>query len=159
MKTLILIAASVAAFGQATVNAPAVTLDANGTAALTAWMSGQTTGTVTKLASGITAVAVTLTVADASGIVVNDVITIGTEHLGVSAKSGNTLTVSRGFNGTTAAIHATDDAVKVLKYRTFNLLGKAVIIDALRAIVRQQRQTAINAAVAQANAETEAAVQ
>jgi len=159
MKPLILLAASIAAYSQGTVNAPAVTLDANGTAALAAWMSGQTTNVSTKLASGISAVAVTLTVADSTGIAVNSVISIDSEHIAVTAKSGNTLTVSRGFNSTTAAIHATDAQVSELKYRTFNLLGKQIIIDAMRAIVRQQRQAAINAAVTQANAETEAAVQ
>lgn len=159
MKTLILIAASVAAFSQATVNAPAVTLDANGTAALTAWMAGQTTGVNTKLTSGISAVAVTLTVADSTGIGANSVIVIDSEHIQVTAKTGSVLTVTRGANGTTAAIHATDAPVHELKYRTFNALGKAIIIDAMRAIVRQNRQAAINAAIATANAETDAAVQ
>jgi len=159
MKTLILLAASIAAYSQGTVNAPAVTLDANGTAALTAWMSGQTTNVSTKLSTGITAAATSMTVADATGINVNSVLVVDSEHIGVSAKTGNVLTITRGLNTTTAATHATDAVVKELTYRTFNLLGKAIIVDAMRAIVRQQRQTAINAAVAQANAETVAAVQ
>lgn len=159
MKTLIIIAASIAAYGQAVINAPAVTLDANGTAAITAWMAGQTTGVASKLTSGISAVAVTLTVENAQGIGANSVIVIDSEHIQVTAKTGNVLTVARGANGTTAAIHATDAQVSELKYRTFNALGKQIIVDAMRAIVRQQRQAAINAAVQQANAETEAAVQ
>lgn len=158
MKYLLLIA-SIAAYGQATINAPSVALDANGTAALATWMSGQTTNVSTKLASGISAVAVTLTVADAQGIGANAVILIDAEHVQVTAKSGNTLTVTRGANGTAPAIHATEAQVAELKYKTFNAVGKAIIVDAMRAIVRQQRQAAINAAVAQANAETEAAVQ
>jgi hypothetical protein len=159
MKTLIIVAASIAAYSQATVNAPAVTLDANGTAALTAWMAGQTTGVSSKLTTGISAVAVTLTVENAQGIGPAAAIVIDSEHLQVTAKSGNVLTVTRGANGTTPAIHATDAQVSELKYKTFNALGKAIIVDAMRAVVRQQRQAAINAAVTQANAETEAAVQ
>lgn len=150
---------AMAVFSQSVINAPAVTLDANGTAAITAWMSGQTTGVQTKLVSGISAVAVTLTVENSQGIGANAAIVIDGEHIQVTAKNGNVLTVTRGANGTTAAIHATDTQVQELKYKTFNALGKAIIVDAMRGIVRQQRQAAINAAVQQANAETEAAVQ
>ena len=157
---LLLFLCSISAYAQATVNAPAVQLDANGSTAVLAWMAGQVKPAgATRLQSNITAGATSATVVDAAGIAVNDVIAVGVEHLGVSAKSGNVLTVARGFNGSTAASHDADAPVSVMRYRTLNLLGKAIIVDAMRAIVRQERQTAINAAIAQANAETEAAVQ
>ena len=52
-----------------------------------------------------------LNVADASGITVNDVILIGNERMLVTAKYGNTLTVTRGHAGTTAATHSSGAAV------------------------------------------------
>lgn len=48
----------------------------------------------------------TLTVADGNRFAVGDVIRIDTEHLLVTAISGNDLTVTRGFAGTTAASHS-----------------------------------------------------
>ena len=61
----------------------------------------------TTLAGGITAVATTVTVADAFALPVQTpfVIQIDTEELQVTAIAGNVLTVVRGFNGTMGAAH------------------------------------------------------
>jgi hypothetical protein len=54
---------------------------------------------------------VSVTMDSTTGFVVGDVITIGSENMYVSAvTSGTVLAITRGYNGTTAAIHA-DDAV------------------------------------------------
>jgi hypothetical protein len=160
MRTLILFFTSIAAYAQVTVNAPSITIDSNANAAhVLTWMSGQTTNVSTKLTSGIDAVTTSVTVDSATGIAANSVIVIDTEHIGVASVAGNVLTVQRGYNGTTAATHAASATVKELKYRTVNLLAKALVIDGLRAIVRQGKQTAVSAAQSTVDSETTAAVQ
>ena len=59
-----------------------------------------------------------LNVADASGITVNDVILIDNERMQVTAKSGDTLTVTRGHLSSTAANHAAPAKVYVLDSAT-----------------------------------------
>ncbi len=53
----------------------------------------------------------TITVTDASAISVGETIRIDNEQMGVTAKSGNTLTVTRGANSTTPATHASGAGV------------------------------------------------
>ena len=59
-----------------------------------------------------------LNVADAGGITVNDVILIDNERMLVTAKSGDTLTVTRGHLSSTAANHAAPAKVYVLDSAT-----------------------------------------
>ena len=59
-----------------------------------------------------------LNLADASGITVNDVILIGSERMLVTAKDGDTLTVTRGHLSSTAANHAAPAKVYVLDSAT-----------------------------------------
>ncbi|MHC4875350.1 MAG: choice-of-anchor Q domain-containing protein [Planctomycetota bacterium] len=67
-----------------------------------------TTSQTSELASDITAGQTTLTVSDASVFPAHEgfVIQIDTEDMLVTAVNGNTLSVTRGFNGTTAATHS-----------------------------------------------------
>jgi Ca2+-binding RTX toxin-like protein len=69
--------------------------------------SAVTTAQTTSLASDITAGQTTLTVSDASVFPMHEgfVIRIDTEDMLVTGVNANTLTVTRGFNGTTAAAH------------------------------------------------------
>jgi len=60
----------------------------------------------------------------------------------------------RGANGTTAASALTGANVVELKYKTLNAMGKQIMVDALRQIVRQQNRAAL--ATAEANAEVAA---
>jgi len=52
-------------------------------------------------------------VADASGLVVGELIIVGSEHMTITAISSNTLTVTRPSNSTTAATHSDGAAVSV----------------------------------------------
>ena len=158
MLKLFLLLVSFAAYGQATINAPAVALDATGTTAVLAWMSGQTTGIQTALAAPVAPGDTQITVASGQGLN-NAVLSIGAEHVQVTARSGNTLTVTRGTNGTTPGTHAAGATVAEMKYKTLNALGRQMILDSLRQIVRQQRQASITAAQAAVDAEAAAAVQ
>jgi len=151
MKYLLLLA-SLAVYGQATINAPAITLDATGSTHVLAWMAGQGTGITQTLGSDISAVATSITLVSAQGIGASAVISIGTEHISVTSKAGNVLTVVRGANGTTAASALSGASVTEMKYKSLNQLGKDIIVDALRKIVRQQ-SLAAPIATAEANAD------
>lgn len=139
-----------------TINAPAVTLDATGSAALIAWMAGQGTGTITTVTAPVLFADTTITVDVSVGIGANAVIAIGTEHMLVTAKVGKVLTVTRAVNGSTAAAYATGATVTEMKYRTFNALGKAMIVATLRQIV--DTYAPLTAPVAAATATKDAAV-
>jgi prepilin-type N-terminal cleavage/methylation domain-containing protein len=65
----------------------------------------------TTLTAAVTAAQTTITVASSALINVNDVLKIDSEELEVTNVSGTTLTVVRGFAGTTAAAHANSDTV------------------------------------------------
>lgn len=160
MKLLILILAAGTIFAQATINAPAVTLDADGANAVRAWMSTQSTGIQTTLASPISAADTTITVANGQGINANAVIAIGAEHVQVTARSGNILTVTRASNGSTAASAAAGATVTEMRYRTMNALAKQVVVDVLRSIVRQAEiKAAQESAAAAAETKATASVQ
>lgn len=58
-----------------------------------------------------TAGATSCTVMNGSWFAINDVITIDTEQMLVTNVSGSTLTITRGYNGTTAATHSANIAV------------------------------------------------
>jgi len=156
----ILLLASLAVYGQATINAPAITLDATGSTHVLAWMAAQGTGITQTLAADISAVATSITLVSAQGIGASAVISIGTEHISVTSKAGNVLTVVRGANGTTAASALSGAAVTEMKYKTLNATGRQIMLDALRQIVRQQYRVAPIATVeANTDVVTTAAVQ
>ena len=156
MKLVLIALLASAAFAQTTINAPAVTLDATGSAALIAWMAGQGTGTITTVTAPVLIGDTTITVDVAVGIPINGVISLGTEHLLVTAKAAKVLTVTRAVNGSTAAAYATGATVTEMKYRTFNALGKAMIVNTLRQIV--DTYAPLVATVAAATATKDAAV-
>ena len=139
-----------AAFAQAAINAPAVQMDADGATAVRLWMAGQSTGTQTQLAEPVGASDTTIRVVSGQGIGPNSAIAIGTEHIQVTAKSGNTLTVTRAQNGSTAAAYSAGDSVVEMKYRSFNHLGRVVIVETLRQIVRSAEAQKTQAAAQQA---------
>lgn len=159
MKTL-LILLSLTAYGQVTINAPAVTLNANGTTAIIAWMSTQLDNGKGNLASDIDDVQTTITLNNTTGLGgAAMALIIDGEHMQVTARNGAVYTVTRGVNGTTATAHSVDANVRELKFKTLNAVGKQMILDAMRSIVRQHRQAAISAAVVTVEAESIAAVQ
>ena len=137
MKLLLLSLLSLSMFGQTTINAPSVTVDAAGTTAILSWMAGQAASKPRKLMEAITAGSTQITVDDGAGIGNAAVIAIDGEHMAVANRSGNKITVTRGSNGTTAASHSAGAEVIEMKYKTLNALGKSIIIDALRNIVEQ----------------------
>ncbi len=74
--------------------------------------TGQTVQDAVQIAAGAT----TLTVTSTDDISVGETLVIGTEQLYVSAKTPTTLTVQRGINGTTDALHANGVAVYRRRY-------------------------------------------
>lgn len=78
-----------------------------------AWAaSGQTVLNV----GGITASGTSITVTNGAAFEVGQTLQIQTEWLYLSAISGNTLTVTRGVNGSTAATHAAATAISIFQY-------------------------------------------
>lgn len=160
MKTILFFVFSLSCFAQATINAPAITLDADGANAVRSWMTTQSTGIQTTLAAPISAADTTITVASGQGINGSAVIAIGTEHIQVTNRSGNTLTVTRAANGTTAASATAGAAVVELRYRNMNAMAKQFVVDVLRQVVRQvEIKAAAEAAAIAAEAKAMAAVQ
>lgn len=173
MKYLLLLL-SVAAYGQAIVNAPAIQLDATGAAAVRAYLGTQRTGVTTVLTAPVLIGDSVITVDAVAGVTVGATIIIGSEHMSVTAKSvpAKTLTVTRAFNGTAAAAYEVDVQVAELRYRTFNMLAGQAVRNLLRGIVadyaplsatiatvRAERDAALAAAQATKTAAIEAAVQ
>ena len=74
---------------------------------------------ITTLNGAINDSTTTVIVASALAIALQQVIQIGAEQMQVTGIAGATLTVTRGFNGTTRAAHAT--GANVLKRRIFNI--------------------------------------
>lgn len=155
MKYLLLIA-SIVAYGQATINAPAIQLTATGQAAVMDYLNSQRTGVQTKLSEDITASTTTFQVESGQGISVGATLLIDAEHVSVTARTGRSVTVTRGFNGTTAAAHLTDADIRELRYRTMNALAGFWVRNQLRGIV--ENYPPLNAPIVQAIAERDAAI-
>ena len=58
----------------------------------------------------------TVTVDDGTDFAIGQTVLVDSEQMLVTAISGNTLTVTRGLNGTTAATHADDTTVSILRW-------------------------------------------
>lgn len=160
MKTLLLLLLSLAAYGQATINAPAIRLDATATGAVTRWIISQSNSTTT-LAGGIDASTTAIVVSNFVGAGANAALGIDGEIVQCSARTGTTYTCARGQQGTTAATHASGATVTELKYKTLNQAGAVLMQGQLRSIVRNDAtvQAAIVAAQAAAEATVTAGVQ
>ena len=156
MKHFLAVLFCASAFAQATINAPAVTLDASATTATLKWMGKLAASKPTELVGGITDIATSVTVKNASQIGANAVISIDDEHLAVTAKNGNVLTVTRAANGTTAAAHPTGSEVTEMRFKTLNQFGKGIIVDVLRRI-QEAAETEIGTAAAVNAAKAKAA--
>ena len=156
MKLIITLILSLAGYSQSTINAPAVTLDSNGTSAVQSWMTTQTTGQSSTLAAPVLISDTTVTLSSGAGFGAASAISINGEHMQVTAKAGAVLTVTRGVNGTTAAAQNVGSTVYEMRYKTLNALGKSIIVDALQRIVSQS--TPLNAPVTSATATRDAAV-
>lgn len=98
MKTLTLLLFSVSAFAQTAVFPGSVVTDAQ--------LKVQVNGVVTMLTAQLSAVSLTASVGSCFGVVPNTLATIDMEIVPVSACTGTVMTFSsRGFDGTTAALH------------------------------------------------------
>lgn len=137
MKLILTLILSISAYGQATINAPAVSVDSASASAILSWMAGQAASKPRKLMEAITAGSTQITVDDGAGIGNAAVIAIDGEHMAVANRSGNKITVQRGSNGTTAAAHGAGVEVIEMKYKTLRDLAKSLIVDALRSIVEK----------------------
>ena len=160
MKLLLCITLSAIAYGQATINAPAVTLNNNGATAIIAWMSTQLDAGKGNLAADIDDVQTTITINNRTELNGSAMaLIIDGEHMQVTARNGDVYTVTRGVNGTQATAHLADANVRELKFKTLNAVGKQFMLDRIRSEVRQHRQAAINAAATTVENESVAAAQ
>lgn len=73
-----------------------------------------TNNVVTNLSEDITSIATLFSVNDASSITSNSVIVIGNENFRVASKSGNKLTVERGYQNTNTSNHVSGSEVKLI---------------------------------------------
>ena len=86
------------------------------------WNGVDTDELTTTLAEDLNASETGVDVASATGISTSDVIDVGGELMLVSGISSNTLTVTRGHGGTTAAVHSSGELVRLV-------LGNATAAD------------------------------
>ena len=86
------------------------------------WNGVDTDELTTTLAEDLDASETGVDVASATGISTSDVIDVGGELMLVSGISSNTLTVTRGHGGTTAAVHSSGELVRLV-------LGNATAAD------------------------------
>jgi hypothetical protein len=169
---LIAVCFAVTAFAQITVNVPALTVSADGTAALYAWMLNQQ-GTTTFLSLDSSASDKSITVEDSAGInaSANSALLIGGEVVSVTAKAGKVLTIEHAQLGTQARAHKgriTDkdgtiinagDLVTVLKYSTPAKAMRQWIIDKMAELMAAGGYpSAQEAAVTAAKATKDAAI-
>lgn len=136
MKTLLFLA-SIAAYGQVTINPAAINLDATGATAVRAWMLTQTKAATAKIAVAVAPGDTSITFDSGTGFAVGSVAIIGTEMLDITAKAGAVMTVTRAINGTIAGTYAVGVDIKEAKYKSFNNLGKQIVVDSLKQIVAQ----------------------
>ncbi len=85
-------------------------------------------------ASGVSATQATFNVDSGSDFAIGHTVRIDSEDLLVIGVSGATLTVSRGINGTTAATHADDATVSILRWPA--AVERATLINAARVWTR-----------------------
>lgn len=161
MKTIIILTfLTLSAFAQATINAPAITLNGESTTAVLAWMGTQAARPNTTLTQAALVGDATVTVADGTGLGAGSMIAIDSEHMLVTARAGTVLTVTRAQNGTTAAAHANRSPVTDMKHKTLNQLGKAIVVETLQRIIElQEFQAAQATAATAAKAKAAAGVQ
>lgn len=135
MKLIALLLFAVGLQAQTVVNVKSLTISADATAAIQAWMVTQTTGANTGLNGAIDASTTSVTVADGSVMGGTDIIVIDGEAMQITAKTGKSLTVTRAALGTVAATHADKALVGVLKYKTMALLFQAHIANMVASIM------------------------
>ncbi len=163
MKLLTVFFVGCCVFAQTTINPPAITISSDAARILRGWMSAQITQPRTELTAAAGVADTTLVVADSSAIDANTMLDIAGEHVLVTAKEENTLTVVRGSNGTTPAAASAGALVGVMEFRTMNQAVRALMVRAMRDIIRRAElralETATAAAAQAAEAKTAAAVQ
>lgn len=135
MKKIIVFAAiCVTSFGQTVVKIPDLTVSADATTSINAWMAGQVSGAPAKQTLDVTNVATTITVNSTNGIAGSALIKIDSEIIQVVSKTATVFTVTRGALGTTAASHTAGSAVYELKYKSVSALFMAIIAGQVQVI-------------------------
>jgi hypothetical protein len=156
MKILILLVASATAIlAQTTVNIPALTISAEGTAAINATFAkifvdgAQPISLTAPVAVGDT----TISVVSTAGVAATSAIVIGAEAMKISAKTATAFNVTRAYYGTTAVAHAQTENANELKYPTLQRAFFAVIAS----FVGDQMDTAASSTISAQNAVISAA--
>lgn len=159
MKLILIALLAIAAYGQTTVNASSVSLDATATGALARWMMGQTTpGVAPTLSVAVDSATTAFSLSSGSGLGATSALVLGgVEIVQCTAKpTGSTFTCTRGQIGTTAVSHAQGVTVRELIYKTPNQAGTELMRGQLRSIMRAD--PVVTAAIAAAAAAAEAAI-
>jgi hypothetical protein len=81
-----------------------------------------TNNAITNLSKDLTDIATIIEVNDASSIAVGGIIIIDEENFRVASKSGNKVTVERGFNSTSSSSHVSGAEVKLITTADANLI-------------------------------------
>lgn len=162
MKKLVLlwVAISASVYGQSSVNLATLTVSAEATSAINAWMATQFSGQGSYVASLISPGDTTINVESTTGIGANSAILVGSEAMRVTGKTATTLTVTRGYLGTVASTFPVKTTVKELVYPTVNALFRGAITTIVGQIMEQVGSTTIstqNAVVQTANQVKQAA--
>ncbi len=148
-------------FSQTTVNLPTVNVSADATASINLFLPEKFSGNNTTLTSSVGVGDTTLNVATTTGIgTSNMLIRIDDEVLTVTAKTINTLTVTRASIGTAAANHSNGIVVRELQYKSFASLFLALIREQVAEIMELKPTGAIttqNSVVSTAQAAKQAA--
>ena len=94
------------------------------------------------MGGNLSATATSVTMDSTTGFVAGDVITVGTEKMYVSSvTSGTVLAITRGYNGTTAAVHLDDAVVNLLSHNAKSFADANMIKPTLNGLVATSLDT------------------
>lgn len=137
---------------------PDINLNPAATDAFIAWLTQQSTKVNSPLAADISAGATTLTVTVANWQpAINSMIGVENEIMLVTAKSGSTLTVTRGRATTTAVAHLAGALVRELRYQTKEEAAAGLMKQFLKQLL--VNDPTLNAPVLAAQATRDAAIE
>lgn len=128
-NSIVLLSSSVYGFAPSTTNGDEAAISAYGIYGfhrryLTAWQTGST------LASGLTDSATSATATSGTAFANGQIVRIDNELIRVTNVSTNTLTIERGWNGSTAAAHDAADLIKI--WRPEAIVSQATKIQSAR---------------------------
>src|ERR1017187_1686176 len=120
---------------QTVVTPAALTFSPDAVAAMNSWFLTQIVNGLTTLTVALTPGETSMTVKDGTQLAVNQEFLLDGEAINPSAIVGNVVTITRADLGTTAAAHAINSNVSVLKYKSIKNYCKQAIQQEVAAIM------------------------